>query len=71
MTLTIAETIKQYRLQQGLTQLDLAIKTDRSVRCIKRYEKGDTTPSLKILSEIFNVSVEEVIAKGLEGKGLI
>jgi ribosome-binding protein aMBF1 (putative translation factor) len=69
--LNIARAIKSYRLKQGLTQLDLAIKIDKSTRCIKRYEKGDTIPSVKVLSEIFNISIDEVIAKGLIGKGII
>jgi len=69
--LNIAEAIKRYRLKQGLTQLDLAIRLDKSTRCIKRYEKGDTIPSVKVLSEIFNISVDEVIAKGLIRKGII
>lgn len=56
---------------QGLTQLDLAIRINKSTRCIMRYRKGDTIPSIKVLSEIFNISVDEVIAKGLIGKGII
>ena len=71
MALSIAEAIKKYRLNQGLTQLEMAVKINRSVRCIKRYEKGDTIPNIKILSEIFNMSVGEVISKGLKGKGII
>lgn len=69
--MTIAKAIKNYRYSQGLTQSDLAVKINRSVRCVKRYEKGDTIPSIKILSEIFNISVDEVLAKGLIGKGVI
>ena len=69
--MNIARAIKSYRLKQGLTQLDLAIKIDKCTRCIKRYEKGDTIPSVKVLSEIFSISIDEVIAKGLIGKGII
>lgn len=69
--MNIARAIKLYRLKQGLTQVDLAIKINKSTRCIKRYEKGDTTPSVKVLSEIFNISIDEVIAKGLIRKGTI
>jgi len=69
--LSIARAIKLYRLKQGLTQVDLAIKINKSTRCIKRYEKGDTIPSVKVLSEIFSISIDEVIAKGLIRKGTI
>ena len=69
--MNIARAIKSYRLKQGLTQVDLSIKINKSTRCIKRYEKGDTIPSIKVLSEIFSISVDEVIAKGLIGKGII
>ena len=51
--------------------MDLAIKINKSTRCIKRYEKGDTIPSVKVLSEIFSISIDEVIAKGLIRKGTI
>lgn len=71
MRLSIAEAIKRYRLSQGLTQLDLATKINKTVRSIQRYEKGDITPSIKLLSEMFNMSVDEVISKGLKGKGII
>ena len=69
--MSIAKAIKRYRLSQGLTQLDLAIKINKTVRSIQRYEKGDITPSIKILSEMFNMSIDEIILKGLKGKGII
>lgn len=69
--MTIAKAIKNYRNSQGLTQLDLAIKIDRSVRCVKRYEKGDTVPNGKILEKIFDTPFDDVVIKGLLEKGVI
>lgn len=66
--MSIAVAIKKYRLNQGLTQLDLAMKINRTVRCVQRYEKGDTTPSVKIINEIFNIKVEDVISNELVEK---
>ena len=64
----IAEIIKRYRLNQGLTQLDLAMKINRTVRCVQRYEKGDITPSVKIINKIFNINLEDVISSELIDK---
>lgn len=67
----IAEAIKEYRKLHGLTQSDLAIKIDRSIRCVRMYESGFITPSVKVLEKIFNTSVNEVVVNGLIEKGVI
>lgn len=69
--MTIAEAIKKYRFSQGLTQIDLAIKIDRSVRCVKRYEKGDTIPKGEVLEKIFDTPFHDVVIRGLAEKGVI
>ncbi len=66
--MSIADAIKRYRSNQGLTQLDLAMKINRTVRCVQRYEKGDTMPSVKIINEIFNIKLEDVISNELVDK---
>ena len=53
--MSIAKAIKRYRLSQGLTQLDLAIKINKTVRSIQRYEKGDILPPIDVISEIAKV----------------
>lgn len=57
----IGKLIKSFRLSQGMTQLDLAVKINRSTRSVIRYEKGEITPSIKILELIFNKSIIEIL----------
>lgn len=64
--MTIARAIREYRLNQGMTQLELSIKINKTVRMIKRYEKGDTVPSIKVLEQIFNKSIHEIIYKSIK-----
>ena len=57
----IANNITTLRMQQGITQLELALMLDYSDKLISKWERGDSTPNaytLKRLSEIFNVSVD-------------
>ncbi|NFL41780.1 helix-turn-helix transcriptional regulator [Clostridium botulinum] len=63
--MTIADAIREYRENQGITQSDLAIKINKTVRMIKRYEKGDTIPSLRVLGKIFDKSIHEIIYQGI------
>jgi len=61
----ISQAIKYYRLNQGLTQKDLSIKIDKSIRCVKRYEKGEIVPSIKILECIFDKPIEDILYNNL------
>lgn len=48
----VGERIKELRLEQGLTQLDLAIKSNMDERQIQRLENGETSPTLKTLYKV-------------------
>jgi transcriptional regulator with XRE-family HTH domain len=55
--------VKEIRLRQDLTQLDLAAKIGTDVRQIKRIENGETTTSLVmvyLISQALEVSTEEL-----------
>lgn len=57
------------RKQKGLTQLDLAEKLNVSRQAISRWEVGDAVPStdnLKILSELYGVSVDFLLNDEME-----
>lgn len=58
----IAKAIREYRLIQGMTQRELSQKIHKSERTIKRYENGETIPSIQILGKIFNKSIDELIS---------
>ena len=53
--MNIGETIKKERKKKKLTQKELAIKIDKSIRMIQKYENGEVVPSFKILKQIGNV----------------
>lgn len=69
--MTIAEAIKEYRKLHGLTQSDLAIRINRTIRCVRMYETGFITPSISVLEQIFNIPFDELITKALTDKGAI
>lgn len=60
--MTIAKAIREYRLMQGMTQRELSQKIHKSERMIKRYENGETIPSIQILGKIFNKPIDEIIS---------
>jgi transcriptional regulator with XRE-family HTH domain len=68
---TIAEAIKEYRKLHGLTQSDLAIRINRTIRCVRMYESGHITPSISVLEQIFNIPFDKLITKELAEKGVI
>lgn len=69
--MTIAEAIKEYRKLHGLTQSDLAIRINRTIRCVRMYESGFITPSIGVLEQIFNTPFDELVTKSLADKGVI
>ncbi|MFW2490995.1 helix-turn-helix domain-containing protein [Clostridium chromiireducens] len=69
--MTIAEAIKEYRKLHGLTQSDLAIRINRTIRCVRLYEAGSITPSISVLEKIFNIPFDEFITNELINKGVI
>ena len=61
---TIAQNIAQYRKKLGLTQFELSEKINYSDKSISKWERGEGIPdamTLIRLSEIFGVSVNELI----------
>lgn len=48
----VGARIRELRLEQGLTQLDLAIKSNVDERQIQRLENGETSPTLKTLYKV-------------------
>ena len=62
----IGEKIRELRTKNGMTQSDLAEKLFVTTQAVSRWEKGDVEPSLttvKSISEIFGVSIDEIMGK--------
>lgn len=60
-----ATWLREGRLSKGLTQRELAEKSNISVRSIQRIENGDLIPrsyTLKTLAEVLELSFEEFMA---------
>ena len=49
---TFAETLRRYRPQKGLTQLDLAVAVGLDLRQIKRYEAATSTATIVYVCRI-------------------
>ncbi|MBE6130654.1 MAG: helix-turn-helix transcriptional regulator [Erysipelotrichaceae bacterium] len=62
----IGENIKNYRIEKGMTQKELADKLFVTAQAVSRWENNEVEPSLNtivILAEIFEVSVDELCGK--------
>lgn len=62
----IAKKIKEYRLQNGLTQAELAEKIDIGTKQISRLEVGDFYPSLNTflkIVETLHINLNDFIAQ--------
>ncbi|MBQ6430870.1 MAG: helix-turn-helix domain-containing protein [Oscillospiraceae bacterium] len=60
----IAENIAYYRRQNGDTQADLAEKLNYSDKSVSKWERGDGTPDIFILSRIadlYDISVQDLL----------
>lgn len=68
--MNIGEAIKKARKNRKLTQKELGLKLDKSVRMLQKYEKGEVVPSfdiLKQISSILNVPMEQFLTtEGIE-----
>lgn len=65
--MTIGNFIKETRLKKGMTQEELASKTDISVRTIQRIEKDEVDPrlyTLQTIASVLEVDYEELINFG-------
>ena len=60
--MTIGQFIRETRLKRGMTQEELAAKTDISVRTIQRIENGEVDPrtfTLHTLASALDIDYEE------------
>jgi transcriptional regulator with XRE-family HTH domain len=63
------QIIRELRLKKGMTQEDLAAKTDITVRTIQRIESGEVDPrafTLQSIASALEVEYETLINKGEE-----
>lgn len=61
--MTLGEFLKNKRIEQKLTQKELAEKLNISYQRIQEYEKNKTMPALKnalILFKILNIDIKEI-----------
>lgn len=64
MITKIAENIRFYRKQLGLTQQELAEKLNGNRSLVSNYESGYSTPDIYALcrlAQIFDVSLDELV----------
>ena len=64
MKIKIAENIKFYRKQLGLTQEQLAEKLQGKKSLVSNYENGHSTPDIYTLcklANIFDVTLDELV----------
>lgn len=62
----VSENLVKFRRESGLTQLDIAKKLNYSDKAVSKWERGEAVPDafvLKQLSEIYNISVDELLCK--------
>lgn len=52
--MTVGDKIRKYRLEQGYTQKELAIKAGLSESAVRNYELGNRTASQDQLEKIAN-----------------
>jgi transcriptional regulator with XRE-family HTH domain len=65
-TKELGKKILELRKLKGMTQEDLAAKTNLSVRTIQRIESGEVDPrtyTINVLAEALEVNIEELIPK--------
>ena len=61
----LKENIADYRKKMGLTQEQLAEKCNVSRQAVTKWKSGESEPSIakvRILSTVFNISIDELIA---------
>ncbi|MGM9940871.1 MAG: helix-turn-helix domain-containing protein [Bulleidia sp.] len=65
----IGRFLKELRMEKGLTQEQLAEKTDLSRRTVSRWETGSNLPDLALLVELADfheVDIREIFEGGKE-----
>lgn len=61
--MTFAENLRKYRIQHGMTQIDLSEKSGINPKTLSSYETGRTEPNLgeiRKLCNVFNCSIAEI-----------
>ena len=61
-----AESLRALRKERGWSQQDLSLKIHYSQQCISQWENMQIEPTLSALwtlSEVFEISVDELIGK--------
>ena len=61
-----SDNLKTLRKERGWSQQDLAVRVRCSQQCISQWENMQIEPTLSslwILSEVFEISVDELIGK--------
>lgn len=69
-SVNLHSNLKRVRLEKGLTQNDVAAKLGISRQAVSRWENGAAYPdidNLTLLSEIYGVSVDELLGKKAAG----
>lgn len=62
----IAENIRFFRKQAGLTQEELAARFGRRKTLISNYEIGRNTPDIETLwelADIFDITIDELVGR--------
>ena len=64
MKTRIAENIKFYRRQMGMTQTELAARLNGKKSLVSNYETGYSTPDIEtlcLLAQIFDITLDELV----------
>jgi uncharacterized Tic20 family protein len=63
--MTIGNTIKEKRLQKGMTQEELALKSEITVRTVQRIESGEVDPrsfTLQAIASALEIDYNELVS---------
>ncbi len=67
--MNLGENIKKYRKEKGLTQTELAIKSDLSKNAIYNYENNKRVPNIDILNKIasaLQIQINQLLGDNIE-----
>lgn len=68
---TISKNLVALRTAARLTQLQLAEKLNYSDKAVSKWERGEAIPDIRVLkklSEIYNISVDDIITDSADSK---
>ena len=67
------ETLKYYREENNLSQIELAKQTGLSQQAISLWEKNKRVPSIancEILADFYGISLDELVGRDFKEKSL-